>query len=94
MPLGLYYEWRAYAGLNPFGQARHDWNAAMVASVLHNTLVSLHVKNPRRYQREIADLMFKARRSQRRKSPKEMYNLVRTWALAINDNARRPGRAD
>lgn len=89
MRMGLFYEWQAYARMNPFGQQRHDWNAAMAAATVSNTLIAVLTKSHKRLQ--IGDLMFKGGRQKRKKTPKEMYRLVRTMALVMNQRAGRNG---
>lgn len=38
MPLSLFNEWMAYNQLDPIGDERADWHAAMLASTFVNTM--------------------------------------------------------
>lgn len=88
MPLPLYYYWLAYAELEPFGQGRQDWRFAMQTAEIVNTMTALWAKRGTRLT--AADFMIEfgqrfrqlgLRAEQRKKTPEEMYGLIRTAAL-------------
>ena len=78
MSLPLYYEWRAFAEQNPFTESRADWRAAMMTANMLNMMSSLWSKSKRRYK--VKDFMphFK---SPRRKTPGEMYRMIKTAVM-------------
>lgn len=47
------FEWIAYAELEPFGEDRADWRAALVASMVHNVAVD------RKHQKKVQDFLLK-----------------------------------
>jgi hypothetical protein len=91
MPLRLFYNWMAYADMNPllfnpdYAQARNDWNAAMTAAHVGNILIGLFAK--RKIKIDVSDLMYKEhRRDERQKSPKELFVLFKTAVLLSAPN--------
>lgn len=70
-------EWMAYYELEPFGQERGDLQAGVVASVIAN--VNRDPKKSRKeYKPDDFVLVFEKPEP---KTPQEIYNAFRTWAL-------------
>lgn len=84
MPLNLFREWSAYARLvGGIGQARHDWNAAMVATTIANVVMATHAKNYRKLR--IRDVMYGGGQSERAATitdPRDIYRAIRRAAIA------------
>lgn len=78
MPLPLFYEWQAYARLNPFTEARADWRAAMLASQFSNMMSALWSKRRHRYK---IDEFMPTFKPIRKKTSSELYKLIKTYAL-------------
>lgn len=76
MPLRLFYEWQAYARLQPFTSQLIIDNAAMSSSTFYNTMVSLWAKKPRR--KKISDFRLIYKSTEHQKSPKELYMAIKT----------------
>lgn len=60
MPQRLFYEWQAYARLNPFGQARSDLQMAIIASTVANSgrAITATMARKKRYDpAKIADFL-------------------------------------
>jgi hypothetical protein len=85
MPMSLLYEWIAFANLEPllfsarYRQNRADWNAAMVATTIGNTMLATHVRHPRWLKME--KLMYPDSTPGRQKTPSELYKMLKAAVI-------------
>ena len=77
MPLSLYYEWLAYARMNPlvfnseYQQQRDELNYAMIVANLWNLMTGLWTRRGTR--KKPSDFVLKFERSRTAKTPKQIY---------------------
>lgn len=57
MPLPILWDWYAFWRMRPFGPRQQDRRAAMVASTIANTMISMWAKHPRSHVIRMEDLM-------------------------------------
>ena len=90
MSLPLLNEWRVYARLNPFGEQRADWRAAMIGSVIGNRVGGLYgKKRPRAFK--IDDLLPKFD-IREKKTAKAIYEMIRMYAILNMKAENKPRR--
>lgn len=75
-------EWMAYYQLEPFGQERDNWHAAVIASTMAN------VMRTKGRGVDVDDFMLKTKPA-RKQTPQSIYQAFRAWAVA--NGASAPG---
>ncbi len=81
MALPLYFEWVAFNRIDPFTSWRDDLRFAMLSSNLVTTFVRIFTKSKRRYKPK--DFMPRFLEKRRKKTPREMYQMLRTAFVAV-----------
>lgn len=75
MPVKTFYEWVAYSQIHPFGEARADLRAGILAATVYNVMVGLWAKHPK--FKQPADFMPMTSVKKRVKSPTEIYQIFK-----------------
>lgn len=86
-----FFEWEAYAQLEPFDERRADYRAASIVTMLAN----LHRgKDQKAYSLEDFVLKFSEQAPKRKQTPEEQFKILQLWAAAFaSAEAEKQGQA-